>query len=66
MRNKKYYTAPEVAEFCGCDLKTIHNWFERGQIKGFRTPGRHLRFTAQNVTTFLFDNNFPPLEEGTI
>jgi len=35
------------------DLKTIHNWVERGCIPHFRTPGRHLRFQAVDVAKFL-------------
>ncbi len=35
------------------DLKTIHNWVDRGRIPHFRTPGRHLRFRAADVAEFL-------------
>lgn len=46
-------TAPQVATICECDLKTIHNWVNKGEIKAFRTPGRHLRFKIEDVTKFL-------------
>ena len=36
------FTASDVARFCQVDLKTIHNWSEKGEIRHFRTPGRHL------------------------
>lgn len=52
-RKPKYLTAPRIAEICGCDLKTIHNWVNRGALDGFRTPGRHLRFTSEAVVSFL-------------
>jgi len=47
------YTASDVARFCEVDLKTIHNWADKGQIPHFRTPGRHLRFRRLDVVEFL-------------
>ena len=52
-RDMKLLTASDVAELCEVDLKTIHNWVERGCIPHFRTPGRHLRFQAADVAKFL-------------
>ncbi len=49
----KLLTASDVADLCEVDLKTIHNWVERGCIPHFRTPGRHLRFRAVDVANFL-------------
>jgi excisionase family DNA binding protein len=46
-------TASELATLCEVDLKTIHNWVDRGRIAHFRTPGRHLRFRAADVADFL-------------
>jgi excisionase family DNA binding protein len=46
-------TARDLARLCEVDLKTIHNWVDRGRIAHFRTPGRHLRFRAAHVTEFL-------------
>lgn len=45
--------ASAVARLCGVDLKTIHNWVDRGRIAHFRTPGRHLRFRPAEVSAFL-------------
>ncbi len=53
------FTAPEVAQFCKVDLKTIHNWVDREQIKHFRTPGRHLRFRRKDVLDFLKRFDYP-------
>jgi excisionase family DNA binding protein len=52
-RDMKLLTASDVAELCEVDLKTIHNWVDRGCIPHFRTPGRHLRFQAVDVAGFL-------------
>jgi hypothetical protein len=43
-KSRDLFTASQIARFCQVDLKTIHNWADRGQILHFRTPGRHLRF----------------------
>ena len=53
MRGEKLLTASDLAALCEVDLKTIHNWVDRGRIAHFRTPGRHLRFRAVDVTEFL-------------
>jgi excisionase family DNA binding protein len=53
------FTASEFAHICGVDLKTIHNWADKGQIKHFRTPGRHLRFRRLDVIDFLRKYGYP-------
>lgn len=50
---EKLLTASDLAGLCEVDLKTIHNWVDRGRIAHFRTPGRHLRFRAADVAEFL-------------
>jgi excisionase family DNA binding protein len=52
-RAAKPLTAREVADLCGVELKTIHNWVTDGRLDHFRTPGRHLRFQAADVLHFL-------------
>lgn len=52
-------TAPQVARHCSADLKTIHNWVNAGQIRFFRTPGRHLRFRPEDVAEFLEHYGYP-------
>jgi len=53
------FTAPQVAKICSTDLKTIHNWVNRGEIKSFRTPGRHLRFRREDILEFLNRFGYP-------
>lgn len=50
---EKLLTASDLATLCEVDLKTIHNWVDRGRIAHFRTPGRHLRFREADVAGFL-------------
>ena len=59
MHSNDLFTAPQVAKICSVNLKTIHNWVERGEMKSFRTPGRHLRFRRQDVLEFLTRFGYP-------
>lgn len=59
MSTNDLFTAPQVAKICSTDLKTIHNWVNRGEIKFFRTPGRHLRFRRQDILEFLTKFGYP-------
>lgn len=52
-------TAPRLARMLGADLKTIHNWVNRGEIKFFRTPGRHLRFRSVDAIEFMERCGYP-------
>jgi excisionase family DNA binding protein len=56
---KELFTASDVARFCQVDLKTIHNWADRGELEHFRTPGRHLRFRRGDVLDFLRRYGYP-------
>ncbi len=60
---RELFTASDVARFCQVDLKTIHNWAERGEIRHFRTPGRHLRFRRVDVLDFLRKYGYPVPEQ---
>jgi excisionase family DNA binding protein len=45
-------TAREVADLLGFSPSTIVDWFERGELPGFRVGGR-LRFRASEVEAWL-------------
>jgi excisionase family DNA binding protein len=62
-RSRDLFTASQIARFCQVDLKTIHNWADRGQISHFRTPGRHLRFRRPHVLDFLRKYGYPIPQE---
>lgn len=63
--NQTLFKGTDLAGFCGCDLKTIHNWADKGKIEHFRTPGRHLRFKPEDVKTFLEKYGYPIPDEVT-
>jgi excisionase family DNA binding protein len=56
------FRASDVARFCDVDLKTVHNWADKGRIQFFRTPGRHLRFKPAALLAFLSGHGYdvPP------
>ncbi len=58
-QTRRLLTATQIAAFCDVDLKTIHNWADRGKIRGWRTRGRHLRFRRLDVVDFLRAYGFP-------
>lgn len=56
---RSFLTTTDLARICEVDLKTIHNWADKGKIKHFRTPGRHLRFERTAVIEFLKHFGYP-------
>ncbi|MBN2196602.1 MAG: helix-turn-helix domain-containing protein [Polyangiaceae bacterium] len=46
-------TAGDVSRAVRVDLKTVHNWVQRGLLRGSRTRGGHLRFLRTEVVRFL-------------
>jgi excisionase family DNA binding protein len=59
VETKELYVASELADLCKVDLKTIHNWVDKGHLAAFRTPGRHLRFKAADVLAFMTKFGYP-------
>jgi hypothetical protein len=59
-------SATQVARCCGVDIKTIHNWANKGKIPHDRTAGRHLRFRPLDVVDFLrsFEMGLPDWLRG--
>ncbi len=53
------FVASQVAHILNVDLKTVHNWVERGDIDAFSTPGRHLRFRRRTLLHFLRRYDMP-------
>jgi excisionase family DNA binding protein len=53
LRGGRWLSATQVARLCGVDLKTIHNWVNKGKLPSQRTRGRHLRFWPLDIAEFL-------------
>jgi hypothetical protein len=54
-----HLTSGDIARLLQVDLKTVHNWFDRGYLTGRRTQGRHLRFARVEVARFLRVHDYP-------
>ena len=48
----RYLTTGEVASRCQVSVGTVKNWIEAGQLEAFRTPGRHFRIRASELSRF--------------
>ena len=61
--SRSFLTTTDLATICEVDLKTIHNWADKGKLQHFRTPGRHLRFEREHVVEFLKHFGYPVPKE---
>lgn len=46
-------TPGEVAALFRVDPKTITRWAKSGQLKGFKTPGGHMRFHWDEIKSHI-------------
>lgn len=65
----KTLTTGEIAKICDVNLRTVIRWIERGDLKGFKLPGRgNNRVTQQDFVAFLQLHQMPVpaefLDEG--
>lgn len=49
----------EAAAICKVALSTIVYWFDKGLIKGYRTPGGHRRIFRADLETFMRAHDMP-------
>ncbi|WP_415893678.1 response regulator [Neptuniibacter sp. PT8_73] len=60
----KAYTSGDVAKICGVSLRTVIRWIEKGELKGFKLPGRgNNRVSEDNLINFLKAHDIPLPEE---
>jgi hypothetical protein len=56
---EKWLKNSEVAEMFGVDPKTVTKWFKNGKLRNirmFRTPGGHRRYSTEDIKKILEDN----------
>jgi excisionase family DNA binding protein len=51
----KWLTLSEAAGFLGIHFSTLRAWADKGEIRVFRTPGGHRRFSVADLRRFLDD-----------
>ena len=49
----QWLTLKEASEFLGIHFTTLRTWADHGDIRVFRTPGGHRRFSAADLRRFL-------------
>lgn len=60
----KAYTSGDIANICGVSLRTVIRWIEKGELKGFKLPGRgNNRVSEENLINFLKAHDIPFPEE---
>ena len=55
----KVLSTKDAARVCKVALSTIVYWFDKGLIKGYRTPGGHRRIFLQDLETFMTNHKIP-------
>ncbi|MFB3902872.1 MAG: helix-turn-helix domain-containing protein [Acidobacteriota bacterium] len=58
MAEKKSYTTRELAQMWNVSESTVKRWADIGELKCYRTPGKHRRFTLDNITEFQTTKGF--------
>ncbi len=62
---KKTFTTGQVAKICDVAPRTVSQWFDSGQLPGYRIPGSDdRRIPRENLIQFLRSNGMPLWELG--
>lgn len=60
----KTFTTGEIAKFCDVNLRTVIRWIDKGELEGFKLPGRgNNRVTEKAFLEFMRKYNMPIPEE---
>lgn len=60
----KTFSTGDIAKFCDVNLRTVIRWIEKGELEGFKLPGRgNNRVTEQAFLAFLNCHNIPIPDE---
>lgn len=62
--SEKVYTTGEVAKLTGVNFRTVIRWIERGELDGYKLPGRgDHRVTLASLIAFMQKHRMPIPEE---
>ena len=60
MTKAKSLTTGDIAQYCDVNLRTVIRWIDKGNLKGYKLPGRgNNRVIKQDFIDFLKENNMP-------
>jgi excisionase family DNA binding protein len=49
----EYYNTKEAAEYLRVNVRTIHEWYRKGKIKGSKPGGKIILFTKEQLDAIL-------------
>ncbi|WP_286237199.1 response regulator [Neptuniibacter halophilus] len=56
----KTFSTGDIAKFCDVNLRTVIRWIEKGELKGFKLPGRgNNRVTEEELVKFFQRHQMP-------
>lgn len=55
----KVLSTKDAARICKVALSTIVYWFDKGLIKGYKTPGGHRRIFLKDLEMFMVEHEIP-------
>lgn len=55
----RWLTLKEASDFLGVHFSTLRVWADRGDVRVFRTPGGHRRFSLDDLRRFLDERHGP-------
>lgn len=56
----KTFSTGDIAKYCDVNLRTVIRWIEKGELEGFKLPGRgNNRVTEEALFVFLNRHNIP-------
>lgn len=61
----RWMTLKEASDFLGIHFTTMRAWADRGDVRVFRTPGGHRRFSVEDLRRFLDERGHHELAEST-
>ncbi|MSQ14595.1 MAG: MerR family transcriptional regulator [Dehalococcoidia bacterium] len=59
MLSEKWLALGEASKTLGVNQATLRLWSDRGQVRSFRTPGGHRRFSAEDVLAIIRQEERP-------
>jgi len=66
MMSDPVFTTGEVAKYTGVNFRTVIRWIERGELSGYKLPGRgDHRVTLSALLSFMADHQMPMPSEFT-
>lgn len=61
--NDKIYTSGEVAKITGVNFRTVIRWIERGELEGYKLPGRGDHRVTQDALVFFMKKHGMPIPD---